>query len=362
MKYRFFSFALAICFALAITSCKSSKSAMTDAPEVNAPSTPTTTQRTSVSKDDVKAVPRETRQRPSGIVQQSQINESLGLTDKQSDQLQDIQKNYRKKMDALKKEGRSTSDRAALMNEIKSLKEQENTEIQAVLSKEQYTQYIEMKMERGNRGQVRNMPRKNAGKMAKGNRKGYSEADREAKYQEKLVKDLELSADQTLKYNSIQEKYAPQFEESKEDANIIQGLETSKNAEIKAVLSSEQYVRYEAAISKRKARKEKMQNRIKDQRKNKMEGGKVRRSGDKNNFDKIASELKMDEEQTEKFTAINAKYKAEMKAISGDRTQIMSGMEKLRTAKLAEIEELLSAEQFLKYNQLVKDMRKKGFE
>jgi len=363
MKNTFYLLTLSLCLVLGISSCKSSKNSMTDTLNTNSPAVSTDTRTTETKEEVSQPKSRGASQRPSGIIDQNQINSALGLSEKQSEQMMDIQNKYRKQMDALRTKGRSTSDRAALMTEIKALRVKESEEIQSVLSKEQYMQYVEMKMEEGKRGPAKKMPRKAKDKMGKpgaGQAGKRPEKDRDAKFLDRLVKDMNLSRDQTADFYLIHEKYKQQFRESEGDINVMQRLEAGKTAEMKALLTEKQFLKYEAGMAQRNERRKKMSNRIKPNKNTQMEGGKVMRSSDVRQDDRWLAELEMDAEQTEKYKAINTKYKTQMKSIKGDRTQIMDGMKKIRSAKLAEMKALLTPDQFVKYTKILEEMKAKG--
>lgn len=72
------------------------------------------------------------------------IKEKLGLNDDQAAKFKVITDTYKGKMQALRTDASSTADRAAMKQQVKTLRASEQSEIKALLTPDQYTKYQEM--------------------------------------------------------------------------------------------------------------------------------------------------------------------------------------------------------------------------
>ncbi len=79
------------------------------------------------------------------------------------------------------------------------------------------------------------------------------------------------------------------------------------------------------------------------------------------NLDELFAALEMNEEQKEKFQEIQSKYRGQMRTAredaAGDFTIMREKMGKIRDAQNAEIKEILSEDQFEKYEKILAERR-----
>ena len=327
-----------------------------------ATSTSTTTSRTTTtSQTTSKSKNTSTRSRGS-IIEMDDLKESLALSKKQVGQMEDIQKKYDKQIDDLRSKGRAGGDRMAVMNEIKTVREKQNAEIQSVLSKDQYLQYVELQMNRQGPGRGKSVDKRPGKGTAVVKKKTEAEraADRQDRFTQKMIKALELSKDQTTAFLDLQKKYSDLLIASDQSEAELSRIHVGKEAEMKALLTETQFISYKSMADKQAEREKRIKQRLELSKKKPMDGAVVKSSSNDEMLSKIADELKMDETQTKSFLALNEKYKTEMKKISGDRSAVMKSMEMLKAKKLEEIQTLLSEEQFEKYTKLVSELKSQG--
>lgn len=337
------------CLALALSSCKSTKNTVA---ENNTTQTPEVLTRTTSSQK--------------GAVNQdmTMISEKLDLSKTQIKKLEDIESKYGKEMQALKSKGMNAEDKNMVMAEIKAMKEKQNAEIASVLGKEKYNQYVEMKM--AGKGGGKPMKPKTRGTPGKG--KGMADktpeelaAMRENRSNQKMIKVLELSKDQTTKYLDVQTKYKDLLMAANGSEEEIAKLNAAKSLEMKDILSETQFVQYESLMAKQMKREANIaKQNMPDKRGKLMEGGTIRRPGGEAMLGKISSELGLDEAKKEQLFAIDKKYRDLMQKSSGTREVLKAQMDALKEQKLGEIKAMLTPEQFTKYVDLTSQMRGRG--
>ena len=140
----------------------------------------------------------------------------LNLTEKQTEQFKAVKEKYKPELKAIRQnDGLSNEDKKKQVEEIKT---KMDSEVKIFLSDDQYAKIAELRKER---------------KEGRG----------------KLKKELNLTDDQAEKMDEIRKKYKPQIHAVKEDSSLsekdkktkIKALKKTKNAEIKEVLSDDQF-------------------------------------------------------------------------------------------------------------------------
>lgn len=90
-------------------------------------------------------------------------------------------------------------------------------------------------------------------------------------------------------------------------------------------------------------------------------GGGQRGGQGQEQIEALMAELGLNEDQKEEWQSINAKYREQMRAMreeaNGDFASMRGKMQELRTAQNEEIKEILTAEQFQKYEKFVAERR-----
>ncbi len=191
------------------------------------------------------------------------MTEDLGLNETQAANVQAINEKYanliHEKMEAFRAEGKRPS--RADFDALKPLMEQKDAELKNVLTSEQYAKHMEF---------VKNRPHHFGPPphhRAFGKRGGFhqppSPADRAAHMTERMTEDLGLNETQAANVQAINEKYANLIHEkmeafraegkrpSRADFDALKPLMEQKDAELKNVLTSEQYAKHMEFVKNR---------------------------------------------------------------------------------------------------------------
>jgi len=144
------------------------------------------------------------------------LKAELNLTDKQTEQFQAVKEKYKPELKAIRKnDGLSKEEKK---KQVEVIKTKMDSEMKVFLSDDQYTKLAELRKER---------------------KEG----------REKLKKELNLTDDQAEKMHEIRKKYKPEIHAVRDDASLsekdkkakMKELKKAKNAEIKKILSDDQF-------------------------------------------------------------------------------------------------------------------------
>lgn len=160
-----------------------------------------------------------------------QLKKELNLTDAQIDQFKAIKKKYKPEMKAIRSDQTlSTTEKKQKLDAVRVRKD---ADLKGFLSDDQFNKLTTI--------------RENRFKKA-----------------EQLKKELNLSDQQAEEMHAIKEKYRPLKQEIKEDTSLSEAdkktkrkeLRKAKKAEVKAVLSEDQYKKYKELKKAKKAKKQ----------------------------------------------------------------------------------------------------------
>jgi hypothetical protein len=171
----------------------------------------------------------------------------LSLNKDQADKLKSINLKFAQKMLELRQKGQLKENREVLKN----LTVSQNKEVEAILNDEQYQKYLSLKQQ--NRKRLR--------KIVKEKRSYAKQSQREN------IAKLDLNKEQVEQMKSIKTKYTQQKRELRqnrgnETMQQLKSINENQDAEVKAVLSDEQFQTYLEMMKEQRERfNQKMQNR-----------------------------------------------------------------------------------------------------
>lgn len=156
------------------------------------------------------------------------MKEELGLSTEQEAQMKVIKDKYHPQIKAIKEKNSLTEEQKRA--QIKPLKDSKDAEVKAVLTPEQYTKLTEMRKKKHRK-----------------------------KRNDKIMEQLNLSADQELKMKAIKKEYRPKMKAVKENTTLsdsdkkaqLKQLKKGKNAAIKKTLTTDQYKLYKELKKKK---------------------------------------------------------------------------------------------------------------
>ncbi len=188
--------------------------------------------------------------------QTEMMTEKLALTPEQASKIKDINQKYAEKQ-KVQREGMK-GEREKNRTAMQQLQDERKQEINTILNKDQQAKFEQMQSERG-QGRPGKMGH---GKGARGERQGHSpdpekRADRMTQH---MTEKLALSADQAAKVKTINLDFAKQQqtlhaeapEGERPEAKAVEKLRKQHQAQLKKVLTKEQYSQWEEMAKERK--------------------------------------------------------------------------------------------------------------
>jgi hypothetical protein len=156
--------------------------------------------------------------------------EKLNLNKEQANKLQTLNLKYAEQMQAEMKS--LQKNKKEFFAQLKELNEAQNKEVRAILSEEQFRNYIELK-------------KQNRARLKERKLEGYSEIQKKKK---KYADVLNLSEKQKVQLKVIKMKYAKKMKELKQNPQFKKGnlkdLADKRDLEVKTILSDEQFENY----------------------------------------------------------------------------------------------------------------------
>jgi hypothetical protein len=170
-------------------------------------------------------------------VQTKSEAKQLNLNPEKTKQLKSVNLKYAEKLKSLSAQGRLKENK----KQLKTLREAQYNEVQAILNPEEFKQYKAVKLKQQKR--FRTNMQQNMEKMKQ--------------RREEYVRRLGLSEEQLEQMKAIRMKYAEQKralrqERKQEIREQLRGINDKQNKEVKAILSEEQYLEYLEVIKEQR--------------------------------------------------------------------------------------------------------------
>ena len=196
--------------------------------------------------------------------------------------------------------------------------------------------------------------------MKKGN---MSPTEMAAKKTAKMTKYLGLDSDQAAKVKVINEKYITEMAEVRKmegDREAkwakIKGLMDAQSAELKTVLTTEQYAKIESKMADKKQKRQDRMDKAMEKAGTPAERAEKRTA-------KMTKHLDLNSEQAAKVKAINLKYaqkREELRGAKGEKSDRFEQMKSMKDAQKAEMKAVLTTEQFTKLEEKMRVQERKG--
>ena len=269
--------------------------------------------------------------------------EALKLDDKQHEKVLAINTKYAERMQAIKN---ADGDRSSKVTQIKSLREQQEREIQNILSKDQFAQLQVLKAEKA---------QKHAEKRNEHHKNMATPSERAQKRSERMTKELELNNKQTKAVERINLSYAEKIDAVRKDTKLekfdkmekIAALKDQQDKDFKKTLTPKQYETLEA---KRKEHKGKRGEQCEAKGKGKHDAGNYAAKM----TERMTEKLGLNDEQAAIVKAINETHIKNMREVrqsdadDASKKQKITGLMQQHSQALKKV---LTKEQFAKFDQ-----------